>query len=153
LLDLERDSEIPPQIEERVTAAPVPSTAARILCWLRSIAAVLGPVILGIVIFATLSPHDLRPRTGEPADVERFLAYTALCGTFVFAHPHRCRLILCLVLAGGGVLEAIQNLLPDRHGTFADFAMKAFGSIAGAMIAVTLDWVARLIELEATDRD
>jgi hypothetical protein len=153
LLDLERESRAPPQIEERATSAPVSLCAARLLYWSRSIAAVLGPVILGIVIFSTLSPNDLRPRIGEAAGVERFLAFAALCGTFVFAYPHRCRLVLCLVLVGGGALEAIQNLLPDRHGTLADFATKAFGSIAGAAIAIILDQIALLIELPATDKD
>jgi len=153
LLDLEGGSKVPPQIEERATSAPVSSCAARMLCWFRSIAAVLGPVILSVVIFTTVSPDNLRPRTGEPADVERFLAFAALCGAFVFAYPHRCRLVLCLILVGGGALEAIQNLLPDRHGTFADFATKAFGSIAGTAIAITLDQIARLIEPPAADRD
>ena len=147
LLDLEGGSKAPPQIG---TSARV-SSCARMFGWLRSIAAVLGPVILGVVIFATLSPNHLRPRIGESADVERFLAFAALCGAFVFAYPHRCRLVLCLILVGGGALEAIQNLVPGRHGTFADFATKAFGSIAGAVIAITLDQIARLIERPATE--
>jgi len=42
-------------------------------------------MILVVVIFATLSPNELRPRTGVSADVERFLAFAALSGTFVFA--------------------------------------------------------------------
>lgn len=109
-------------------------------------------MILGVVIFATLSPNDLRPRIGESADVERFLAYAALCGAFVFAYPQRCPRVLCLILVGGGALEAIQNLLPDRHGTLFDFGTKAFGSIAGAVIAITLDQIARLIELPPTDK-
>ncbi len=46
---------------------------------------VLGTMILVVVIFATLSPNELRPRTGVSADVERFLAFAALSGTFVFA--------------------------------------------------------------------
>jgi hypothetical protein len=153
LLDFEGGSKAPPQIEERAIFAQVLSCTARMLCWLRSIAAVLGPVILGVVIFATLSPDNLRPQTGEPADVERFLAFVALCGAFVFAYPHRCPLVFCLILVGGGALEAIQNLLPGRHGTSADFATKAFGSIVGAVIAVALDRVARLIELAVVDKD
>src|SRR5258708_15074938 len=104
------------------------------LCWCRSIAAVLGPVILSVVIFTTVSPDNLRPRTGEPADVERFLAFAALCGAFVFAYPHRCRLVLCLILVRGAALEAIQNLLPDKHGTFAAFATKACRSHSGTAI-------------------
>jgi hypothetical protein len=142
LLDLERASKATPEIDERVTSAPVSSSAARIFYWFRSVAMVLGPVILGVVIFATLCPRNLRPWTGQSADLERFLAFAALCGAYAFAYPHRCRLILCLVLVGGGALEAIQNLLPDRHGTVADFATKAFGSIAGAVIAITLDQIA-----------
>jgi hypothetical protein len=152
LLDLKGVQRAPPQIEERVTSAPV-SCAARMLCWLRSSAAVLGTMILVVVIFATLSPNDLRPRTGGSADVERFLAFAALSGTFVFAYPRRCRLVLCLILVGGGALEAIQLVIPDRHGTFADFATKALGSIAGTVIVTTLDQIARLMELPAADND
>jgi hypothetical protein len=59
---------------------------------------------------------------------------------------------LCLILVGGGALEAIQNLLPDRHGRLFNFGTKAFGSIAGAVIAITLDQIARLIELPPTDK-
>ena len=149
MLDPEAGSRATLEIEERATSASVSSCATRMLCWLRSVATFLGPVILGVVIFATISPNDLRPRIGESADVERFLAFAALCGAFVFSYPNRWRLVLCLILVGGGALEAIQNLLPDRHGTAADFATKAFGSIAGAVIANTLDQIARSIELLA----
>ena len=153
MLDLEGAQKAPPQIEERVSSAPVSSCAARMLCWLRSIAAVLGTMILVVVIFATLSPTELRPRTGGSPDVERFLAFAALSGTFGFAYPHRCRLVLCLILVGGGALEAIQVLLPDRHGTFADLATKALGSIAGTVIITTLDQITRLMELAAANND
>jgi hypothetical protein len=139
LPDAEGDSNTAPVIEGRTN---------RIFCWLRSTAAVLGPVILGVIIFATLCPNHLRPRIGESADAERFLAFTTLCGAYAFAYPRSWYLVLCLILLGDAALEATQNLLPDRHGTFADFVTKAFGSIAGAVIANILGRVARLIKLD-----
>jgi hypothetical protein len=139
LPDAEGDSKTTPIIEGRTN---------RIFCWLRSTAAVLGPVILGVIIFASLCPNHLRPRIGESADAERFLAFSALCGAYAFAYPRCWYLVLCLILLGDGALEAAQNLLPDRHGTFADFVTKAFGSISGAVIANILARVARLIKLD-----
>src|SRR5258708_21363539 len=101
---IEGGQKVPPQIEERATSAPVSSCAARMLCWFRSIAAVLGPVILSVVIFTTVSPDNLRPRTGEPADVERFLAFAAISGAFAFSYPHHFPLLLCLILFVGCAL-------------------------------------------------
>jgi hypothetical protein len=136
-----------PEAEGGLKIAPIiEGRTNRIFRWLRSTAAVLGPVILGVIIFATLCPNHLRPRIGESADAERFLAFTTLCGAYAFAYPRCWYLVLCLILLGDGALEATQNFFPDRHGTFADFVTKAFGSIAGAMIANILDRVARLIK-------
>ncbi len=113
---------------------------------LRIAAAVIGVLCLVTIIFVTLSPIDWRPKTGEPANIERFLAFMALAGAFVLAWPRRWALTLVLILAGGGGLEAAQNLLPDRHGAPLDFFAKAMGAAAGAVLALAVDYLAKRLQ-------
>jgi hypothetical protein len=108
-------------------------------------------VILSAVIFATLSLDGLRPRTGEPADVE--LAFAALCG-LSYSHIRTAAVWLCaLFCLGAGPLKQSRIFFRGSARTFADFATKAFGSIAETVMAVTLDRVARLIELAVADKN
>jgi len=106
---------------------------------MRRLAMILALVTLAFICVATLSPGDLRPRSGAPAIFERFAAFAVLCALSVFARPDRWRLVVVLVLISGGALEAAQNLIPGRHGLLFDFETKALGSIVGAAAARSLE--------------
>ena len=92
-------------------------------------------LLLTAIVFVTLSPIGLRPETAAPASLERFAAFAALGGTFCLGYPKHRVLVLLFMVAGAGVLEALQNLVPDRHGRIADAAVKELGVLTGALVA------------------
>lgn len=111
---------------------------------LRRFATVLGWGALLVILFATLSPLDLRPHIPEmSADIERFLAYLAAGCMLAFAYPRQRWLVLggMVVLALG--LEWGQTLEATRHGRSHDVVVKVLGTLAGGTLAISLDFLAR----------
>ena len=92
-------------------------------------------LLLAAIVFVTLSPIGFRPEIEAPANLERFAAFAALGGTFCLGYPkHRVPVILFMV-AVAGMLEALQHLVPGRHGRIADAAVKELGVAAGVLVA------------------
>lgn len=111
---------------------------------LRRLATVFGWGALLVILFATLSPLDLRPHIPTVgADIERFLAYLAAGGMLAFAYPRQRWLVLggMVLLAVG--LEWAQTLEQSRHGRLQDAGVKALGTLAGGALAAGLDHLAR----------
>ena len=101
--------------------------------------------LLAAIIFVTLSPIGLRPVTPAPANLERFVAYAALAGVFCLGYPKDRLLALLSLVAFAGVLEALQHLVPTRHGRISDAAVKMMGAAAGVFLAERLaTWHPRL---------
>jgi VanZ family protein len=94
--------------------------------------------LLAVVIFVTLSPIGLRPVTAAPADLERFAAFAALGGMFCFGYPRHRFIALLSLVALAGALEALQHLVPTRHGRISDAAVKALGVATGVFVAERL---------------
>jgi hypothetical protein len=95
-------------------------------------------LVAAIAVF-TLSPIELRPVTGSPADPERFAAFAMVGGAFCLAYPkHRFSIVL-LVLGIVGLLEGAQYIVPGRHGHFRDAIIKASGALLGAAMAMFVD--------------
>jgi len=92
-------------------------------------------LLLAAIVFVTLSPIGLRPETAAPASLERFAAFAALGGTFCLGYPKHRVPVLMFAVAVAGVLEALQHLVPGRHGRFADAAVKELGVAAGGFVA------------------
>ena len=92
-------------------------------------------LLLTAIVFVTLSPIGLRPETAAPASLERFAAFAALGGTFCLGYPKHRVPVLLLMIAAAGVLEALQHLVPGRHGRIADAAVKELGVLTGALVA------------------
>jgi hypothetical protein len=92
-------------------------------------------LLVAAIVFVTLSPVGLRPDTGAPASIERFAAFAALGGVFCLGYPKHRMAVLLFVVAVAGALEALQNLVPGRHGRIADAAVKALGAAAGVLVA------------------
>lgn len=91
-------------------------------------------VILGVIVFATLSPINLRPNTGH-LHPERITAFALLGATLCFGHPrHRalCMFVACALACG---LEYAQTFIPTRDGRLADAVEKAGGAVAGVALA------------------
>ncbi len=96
---------------------------------------VLGGLALALIVFSTLSPLHLRPRTGHP-DLERFAAFFLAGGCFAWADPPRWRGMLIAVVAIAAGLEAAQLFVPGRDAHVHDAVIKAAGGVAGVLLAV-----------------
>lgn len=101
---------------------------------IRRFAVVLGWLALAAIVFSTLSPLHLRPRTGHP-DLERFAAFFLAGACFAWAYPRRWRLVLFAVVVVAGLLEAAQLLVPGRDAHVHDAVIKAVGGAAGVALA------------------
>ncbi len=96
-------------------------------------------LLLGAVAFVTLSPIELRPVTAATPDLERIAAFAAVGGAFCLGYPKLRFRVLFLVIVAVALLEAMQNLVPGRHGQLQDGAMKASGALCGAALALLID--------------
>lgn len=100
-------------------------------------------LLLLAIFFVTISPIEWRPTTGEPPDLERFLAFGALGVAFAVSYPRHWILIACLVTATAFVLEQMQWLSLTRHPRFEDAAVKALGGIGGALLGMLINRLSR----------
>jgi VanZ family protein len=93
----------------------------RILAWL----------LLGGLIFVTLSPINLRPVSPLPTQLERAIALMLVGFVFALAYPRRFILVAAIVLGATVLLELLQLLAPSRHGRWLDVSVKLIGASAG----------------------
>jgi di/tricarboxylate transporter len=100
---------------------------------IRRLAVVLGCLALAIIVFSTLSPLHLRPRTGHP-DLERFAAFFLAGGCFAWADPRRWLGMLIAVVAVAAGLEVAQLFVPGRDAHLHDAMIKAAGGGAGVIL-------------------
>jgi hypothetical protein len=89
---------------------------------------------LAFIVFATLSPIDLRPQVAG-VGLERFGAFAVTGVLFGLAYPRRLAFVIVLVLCGACTLELVQLITPDRHGRLPDLFVKLAGGSAGILIA------------------
>ncbi|MER9652999.1 hypothetical protein NKJ26_05710 [Mesorhizobium sp. M0152] len=94
---------------------------------------ITASALLAIIIFATLSPIQLRPHIAE-ANVERALAYVLLGFALAIGFPHRLYQAAIFVIATAGVLELLQIIDPGRHAQFVDGLVKALAGIIGIAV-------------------
>src|SRR5258708_33081125 len=77
----------------------------------------------------------MRPQMRNYAHFEHLISFAAVGMLFSFAYPRRPLLVCCIVLGGAALLEFLQTLTPDRHGTLADALEKMVGDAAGIFLA------------------
>jgi len=96
-------------------------------------------ICLAAIAFVTLGPLELRPESGMPPHLERFIAY-AIAGTlFAVAYPRYILFAAAIVLGAAVLFEVLQLLAPSRHGTVADAVVK----VAGGLVGLCAGWAAR----------
>lgn len=100
---------------------------------IRNIALIATVVVVSIIVFATLSPLDLRPRTGFVGP-EREAAFLLLGVVAVVAFPSHLWLVIAAMVASTIGLELAQHLTPDRHGHVADALQKLGGGLVGCAL-------------------
>jgi VanZ family protein len=86
-------------------------------------------------IYFKLSPILMRPEMRNYAHVEHILAFAVVGVLFSLAYPRRTILVCCIVFGGAALLEILQTLTPDRHGTLPDALEKMAGGAAGIFLA------------------
>jgi apolipoprotein N-acyltransferase len=90
------------------------------------------------IAVVTLGPVGLRPESGFPPHLERFIAFAIAGSLFAAAYP-RYILLAALIVVGAAVLfELLQLLAPTRHGTLADASVK----VTGGFVGLCAGWVA-----------
>lgn len=91
-------------------------------------------LVLIAILIVTVGPIRIRPVTGEPVDLERFLAFFIVGTLFALAYPRRWLSVLMLVVGSAALFELLQRIAPGRHGEAIDFMIKAVGGFAGVAI-------------------
>ncbi|TRC78517.1 hypothetical protein FJV80_24555 [Mesorhizobium sp. WSM4310] len=95
-----------------------------------SISRITALVLLAIIVFATLSPIQMRPHVGDP-NVERALAYLLFGLALGLGFPNRAARTIALVIFVAATLELMQIFDPGRHARISDGSLKALAGIFG----------------------
>lgn len=82
-------------------------------------------------IYYKLSPYLMRPEMKTYAHFVHITVFAVLGAVFSFIYPRHTILVCGLVLGSAAVLEILQTLTPDRHGTWVDALEKMAGGAAG----------------------
>jgi VanZ family protein len=115
--------------------------------WIAIIAiayATLTNVGLVYAIYFKLSPFLMRPTMQTFAHFEHVIAFGFLGALFGLSYPRRPLLVFCIVFGAAALLEILQTLTPDRHGTLIDALEKIAGGAAGIiLVRVPRLWFAK----------
>jgi hypothetical protein len=82
-------------------------------------------------IYYKLAPFLMRPAMRSYAHVEHVVAFAFFGALFSFAYPKRIIFACCVVFLSAVILEYLQTLTPDRHGTLLDASEKIVGGALG----------------------
>jgi hypothetical protein len=80
---------------------------------------------------ADIGPLDWRPSTSLPLAVERFLGVALVSAAFVLGYPRHWFWVVSAVILTVTLLEAFQLLVPLRHASLIDWAVKVVGALVG----------------------
>jgi hypothetical protein len=86
-------------------------------------------------IYYKLAPFLMRPAMRHYALVEHVVAFAIFGALFSFAYPKRIIFTCCIVFVSAVILEYLQTLTPDRHGTLLDASEKIVGGALGIFAA------------------
>jgi membrane associated rhomboid family serine protease len=103
----------------------------------RVLVTVAAWAVLAGIVFATLSPLDLRPESGLPSVYERFGAFALMGVLFALAYPRRLGLLIAMLLGVAVGLEALQVIAQNRHPRIDDAEVK----LAGALFGLVGGWL------------
>lgn len=85
-------------------------------------------------IYFKLSPFLMGPQMRTYAHFEHVIAFAFLGALFGLGYPRRPILAFCFVLGAAALLELLQTVTPDRHGTLIDAMEKIAGGAAGIIL-------------------
>jgi hypothetical protein len=93
----------------------------------QKVAAVLAWAFLAFIVFATISPLQDRPTLFNSTGLEHIGAFAVLGGLFCLAYRRHIIFVCLIVLGSAALLEYLQTLTSDRHGTLLDASEKIVG--------------------------
>jgi VanZ family protein len=105
--------------------------------------ATLARVGFVYAIYYKLAPHLMRPGMRLYAHFEHVIAFTVLGALFAFSYPRRPIFVCSIVFISAVILEYLQTLTPDRHGTLVDALEKLVGGALGIFAAHAILWLAQ----------
>lgn len=113
---------------------------AIVAAWVAVIAiayATLTHVGFVYAVYFKLAPYLMRAEIQTYAHFEHVIAFACLGALFAIAYPKRPILVCIIVLGAAAMLEIMQTMTPDRHGTWVDALEKMAGGAVGISIART----------------
>ena len=97
--------------------------------------ATLAHVGFVYAIYYRLAPILQRPEIHAYVRFEHITAFAVLGALFCFAYPRHIALVCAIVFGSAVLLEFLQTLTPDRHGTLTDAIEKIAGGACGVIFA------------------
>jgi VanZ like protein len=82
-------------------------------------------------IYYELAPLLMWPTMGSYAHIEHIIVFAIFGALFSFAYPKRIIFVCFVVFLSAAILECLQTLTPDRHGTPIDAFEKIVGGALG----------------------
>jgi VanZ family protein len=89
-------------------------------------------------LYERVAPLVNRPSISSYVHYEHVLAFAVAGLLFGVAYPRSTILVCCIVLGAAALLEILQTLTPDRHGTLFDALEKMAGGATGILVARTV---------------
>jgi VanZ family protein len=86
-------------------------------------------------IYFKLAPFLMQVDMRTYAHFEHVIAFASFGAIFAFAYPKRVIFVCCVVFLTAVILEYLQTLTPDRHGTLIDAFEKIVGGALGIFAA------------------
>jgi hypothetical protein len=109
-----------------------------IAAWITAAAVAFGTFVgVGVpyAIYFKLAPWLGHPSIHKYAAIEHLIVFGLVGALFAFAYPDRIITVCCVVFFGAALLEYLQTLTPDRHGTVLDACQKIGGGLLGVLAA------------------
>lgn len=110
---------------------------------IRFLAQIAAAVVFAIIVYATLSPIQLRPQTGY-VGLEREAAFALFGAVLMLAFPDQPWAIVAAIVAIAVGLELTQRLTRDRHGKVLDAVQKIVGGMVGCALGYLISQFANL---------
>ena len=97
--------------------------------------ATVSSVGAAYAIYFKLAPWLGHPSMHKFAAVEHLIVFALLGALIALAYPNRIITICCIIVFSAALLECLQTLTPDRHGTVLDACEKIVGGLLGVFAA------------------
>jgi VanZ family protein len=100
--------------------------------------ATLSRVGMVYSVYERIAPLVDRPSISSYVHFEHVLAFAVAGLLFGLAYPRSTIMVCCIVFGAAALLEILQTLTPDRHGTVLDALEKMAGGATGILVARTV---------------